>query len=171
MGHGVLFTLVLVFGTSRPFENKYVSERKNRKKHNVMYESQGGWGPIHWWRLLKRNRSGYTLGTRGFYLRATRSFRRVGRRPTCLRPKPETALEKSLTPRVLRLVLSHGLYLPHKIERLLNLNFGYRRNSYRMRSITLALRAMSMVGFFLWFVSKLFEVLKYFIHGLACSGF
>lgn len=62
MGHGVLFTLVLVFGSSRPFVNKYVSERKHRKKHNVMYESQCGWGPIHWWRLLKRNRSGYTLG-------------------------------------------------------------------------------------------------------------
>ena len=95
----------------------------------------------------------------------------VGRTPTCLRPKPETAHEKSLAPRVLRLILSHGLYLPHKIERLLNLNFGYRCNSYRMRSITLPLRATSMVGFFLWFVSKLFEVLKYFIHGLALSGF
>ena len=95
----------------------------------------------------------------------------VGRRPTCLRPKPETAHEKSLAPRVLRLVLSDVLYLPHKIERLLNLNFGYRCNSYRMRSITLPLRAMSIVGFFLRFVSMLFEVLKYFIHGLACSGF
>ena len=144
MGHGVLFTLVLVFGTSRPFVNKYVSERKNRKKHNVMYESQCGWGPIHWWRLLKRNRSGYTLGTRGFYSRATRSFRRVS-------AARRHVFGRNRKPRI---VLSHGLYLPHKIERLLNLNFGYRCNSYRMRSITLPLRAMSMVGFFLWFVSK-----------------
>ena len=59
----------------------------------------------------------------------------------------------------LRVALSHGLYLPHKIERLLNSNFGYRFNSCRMRSITLPLRAMSMVGFFLQFVSMLFEVL------------
>ena len=161
MGHGVLFTLVLVFGTSRPFVNKYVSERKHRKKHNVMYESQCGWGPIHWWRLLKRNRSGYTLGNEVFTRVRRGAF--VGCRPHAdmSSPKPETAHEKSLAPRVLRLVLSHGLYLPRKIERLLNLNFGYRCNSYRMRSITLPLRATSMVGFFLWFVSKLFEVLKY----------
>ena len=44
-------------------------------------------------------------------------------------------LVETVEKKPLRLVLSNGLYLPHLIERLLNLNFGYRCNSYRMRSI------------------------------------
>ena len=54
---------------------------------------------------LVSSRAVTTLGTRGFFSRATRSFRRVsaagrhvfGRRP---KKRPETAHEKSLAPRV-----------------------------------------------------------------------